>query len=1304
MNWLKRLPVRLVKSLLWLLLILLLVLTAASSWLLGTEHGARWLFTQVPGLEVNDFQGRLAGEWHASRLGYESGDLSVTVAGPHVAWRPGCLLRLDVCLDRLHTDAIDLQLPEGEESAEEASDEEKGAIELPSIELPVRVLIADLELGAVTLNDAPLIAGLNLSARAGRKEVEIHTLQVRREGLQANLEGLQANLEGTVTLQGDWPLDMTLDTEMALPDERPPLRASARLRGSVADLQISAGLSSPWQADMEATLAPLNAQLPATLTLNADSLRADPSLPQELTVKDLVLAATGNMNEGWDIRLDGKLASSPAMDLTLRAHAGLESARVDTLRLSADEAQYVAVTGARVNWAGEMSGEARLAWRHFPWQRLMPDMEAPPVVLETLDLNLALAGEDYEGQLDARLSTPEGPVSVASPLVGDFRQIRLPGLAVAAPVGQLSGDAQVAFAEVLSWQMDLAMAKINPGIYVPQLPGRLHGQLRSAGQMSESGPELSADLALDGELRDRPLSLSLAAMMDGQDWQLNDLQGRMGDNRFQGRASQTGNGVLDGELSLAMDRLDQLWPGLEGAVAGEFSARDLLRSPAGEVSLNVRDLVFEPQALELASLDLSGALDSGKSGDSGKNGDSRKSGNSSQSANASQTGQLSLDWSSLALGEQQVESGKVRLSGSEAEHQLSLAVEHTMASLNLSVRGGYSDGIWQGALEEGRVQAQGQDWQMQSPASLFVDPDERVDLGAHCWGWDQARLCMEEQRLFPEQRLRLALSDLPTKAFARLLPPEMRWEETLDARVAVDMGEEGPRGEVWVDAGEGHFQLMQTVDPDDDQAMEATGNMDVADGQNDQNNQNDQGKEKSEQWIRLAYSKLRVDVDLDPREATLAFHLLGPELGEVSLNAQVDTRAETYPLDGALTLENLNLELVRSFADLQEVAGRLDGNATLDGTLQQPDVSGQVRLTGGRLRDPSIPMAIDDLALQVDVAGTRAVLTGDLQSGPEGQARINGEANWAEGLQARVDIKGDRLPVTLEPFAELTLVPDLKIRFNTEDGLFVGGRLGVPKGAITIRELPPSAIQVSADEEIAGQEPNGEPMSVGMDLNVVVGEEQVSFKGFGVTGNLEGQLRLGDDMQARGELSLLDGRYAIYGQRLRIRRARVIFAGPLDQPFLDIEAVRETGNVVAGVRLTGRADDPRTEVFSEPSMSEQQALSYLLLGRPMQSEGDGNVVGEMALAMGLAQTTPMTRNIGERVGIKDFQLETEGYGDDASVVAAGYITEKLSLRYGVGLFQPVNRIAMRYDLTERIYLEAASGLANSLDIFYKRDY
>ncbi len=67
-------------------------------------------------------------------------------------------------------------------------------------------------------------------------------------------------------------------------------------------------------------------------------------------------------------------------------------------------------------------------------------------------------------------------------------------------------------------------------------------------------------------------------------------------------------------------------------------------------------------------------------------------------------------------------------------------------------------------------------------------------------------------------------------------------------------------------------------------------------------------------------------------------------------------------------------------------------------------------------------------------------------------------------------------------------------------------------------------------------------------------------------------------------------------------------------------------------------------------------------------------------------------------------LESEGSGLTSSVVASGRISERISLRYGVGVFEPASTLALRYELTKRLYLEAASGLANSLDLFYKRNF
>ena len=98
------------------------------------------------------------------------------------------------------------------------------------------------------------------------------------------------------------------------------------------------------------------------------------------------------------------------------------------------------------------------------------------------------------------------------------------------------------------------------------------------------------------------------------------------------------------------------------------------------------------------------------------------------------------------------------------------------------------------------------------------------------------------------------------------------------------------------------------------------------------------------------------------------------------------------------------------------------------------------------------------------------------------------------------------------------------------------------------------------------------------------------------------------------------------------------------------------------------------------------------------------MLAQAALGLGLMGSSGVTSKLATDLGIEDFQLDTQGSGDATSVVASGNLSEKLSLRYGVGVFEPANTIALRYLLSKRLYLEVASGVASSLDLFYKRDF
>jgi translocation and assembly module TamB len=320
------------------------------------------------------------------------------------------------------------------------------------------------------------------------------------------------------------------------------------------------------------------------------------------------------------------------------------------------------------------------------------------------------------------------------------------------------------------------------------------------------------------------------------------------------------------------------------------------------------------------------------------------------------------------------------------------------------------------------------------------------------------------------------------------------------------------------------------------------------------------------------------------------------------------------------------------------------------------------------------------LNVQALIAGESMELNGTWRSGKAGQGSLKGQVEWAPALVVDLRLQGSQLPVTVEPYAKLEVAPDLKISLKN-DKLAIAGKVQVPRGDITVRELPPSTVKVSDDTVIVGSqtEEGKPPMAMAMDIDVVVGEDKLSFSGFGLTAKVQGHVHIGDNLDTRGELWLNDGRYRAYGQKLDVRRARLLFAGPLDQPYLDIEAIRKTDDVIAGIRLSGSAEQPTTQIFSEPAMSQEQALSYLVLGRPLSSTGeDNNMLAQAALGLGLMGSAGVTSDLAKDLGIQDFQLDTQGSGNTTAVVASGKISEKLSLRYGVGVFEPANTIALRY--------------------------
>ena len=171
-------------------------------------------------------------------------------------------------------------------------------------------------------------------------------------------------------------------------------------------------------------------------------------------------------------------------------------------------------------------------------------------------------------------------------------------------------------------------------------------------------------------------------------------------------------------------------------------------------------------------------------------------------------------------------------------------------------------------------------------------------------------------------------------------------------------------------------------------------------------------------------------------------------------------------------------------------------------------------------------------------------------------------------------------------------------------------------------------------------------------------------------------------------------------------RGRLIFAGgPVINPGLDLRAVRQINTITAGVRVKGTLAEPHLELFSNPAMGETDMLSYLILGRPMETASgeEGEMMAKAALAVGLSGGDKVARVVGDRIGLDEMHIESSEQGNQASLVVGRYLSPKVYVSYGVGLIESINTFTVRYQISDHWHIKAESGESQGADIFYTID-
>ncbi len=968
--------------------------------------------------------------------------------------------------------------------------------------------------------------------------------------------------------------------------------------------------------------------------------------------------------DNWPLELDAavRLDEPPSLD---RLHG-----RELTLRATGDLADLAVVTQSPGAQSLRLSAQLDVLDRALPFRvaldatwpeslSLSSLVDVPPaladVVLQsplaasaggtlaqqTFELRAAASGLGYEDLVVELAGTQhEGRLLVEQLVLRD-----------ASGRNELVGEGSLGLGAPYRGTMALQSSGLDLPAMTGSVVGRVSGRITLDGLLDGAawqGAITGADLI--GEVNGLPARLSgFAGIASDLSFAPSDLEAEVNGARLLLKSAE---GDPSARIDFSLDDLGRWLPGSRGQVelAASLAALD------GDVTLSGRLSALAWGGAEVASGSISGQY--------------RPRDNDAF--------ELDLALEEVAL--EGIDLSSVRLRGEGAAPRQSLAL--TLAGDvegRIELSGGPLGPDWRGTVMPTAVSIAGGAWRLDDPVAIAWSGEPAIlNVAGHCWLHEQTRICPGDLLLGERGRASLEI-DGDLSFLAMLFPEQLEVEGELELRVDAAW-EPGLTPDLNGYVGSRNLRLTRYFAADE----RATVSWDSAQARLEQGD----GGLHLEGWVQREGRRV-IDLEL----------LLPPD-------------GKSRELSGSLNFEGLRLATLKPLApQLAELQGELTGEIGLSGTPDQPLGTGAVHLSNGRVAVVGNPTALESLALTLQLHGERGSLAGTGLLGG-GEVKLDGNLWLRPALKMEMRVQGEQHRLLFPPSTALVVSESLLLK--AQDNLLdISGDITVLEGNLEYERLPEGSVAVSGDVVVVDYAGNiirqEQPFDTRLQIRLKMQDRfEIVVGGLRATvgGDLQVQQSPGQPVQLFGNLNIIGGELTAYRQRLVIKRGTVAFTGRPENPELNVRAERDirADNVTVGVELLGTLEDPDMRIYSDPAMSQSEAMSYLIRGRGLDTGAalDGTA---LAFSMGadLVNSSGVLSGFERLPGISQVRLGAEGSADETSATVSGYLGERLYLAYGIGLYEPITVLTARLYISARLWLEVVSRLENSVDLYYSFD-
>ncbi|MBZ0104145.1 MAG: translocation/assembly module TamB domain-containing protein [Sulfuricella denitrificans] len=1250
----------------WLaLLFALITLSAGAAWLVTTSSGLQWLAAMASRssggtLDLQGTSGALLGPMSAKALRLNEGDMHITVKDIRLDWRPAALLKGRLEIISLTAQNIEVLSPKSDKPMVQPND----------LRLPLPLSLNKIEIGSLQIirqaDGTPEFAATRLAAR-----LDSNGRQHRLQELRARIEYGELSASGQI--DGSRPFALQARADLA-GHESPQARITASASGRLEQFTLKGqGNGAGLSGQGEAQLRPFAAFPLTALTLTAKGL--DPRA-FSATAPQANLSLKVELRQNTAGKLEGSITATNVSPKPLD-QGGLPLHEISArATISADKVQFDALT---LTLSGEGRVDGRFAWmaEQATGSANLKISHLDPATLDTrlrparLDGSATLSG-DAQAQRGL-ISLGDGMLRLDANLTHNGDTLNLEHLRLARGKAALTGQGKLELIEkrLFAFEGDLQHFDLSAFLQAPK--SDLNARFELDGERT---PLLNGTLNFkiaNSHLAGRPVSGGGQFGFSGLDRVRGEASLRLGDNHLDVRGAYGTPGERL-ELRLAAPALEQFEPGLGGTLTAQAT---LAGSPLKP------EITFEMKGSRLTL-----------PGDHHLN---------SLSASAGMHGEA-INFNMEAAGYQEkaeilLQKLTLSIRGSRSRHEVNIQTSlANNAVLNLHASGGLTDPAqvwrnlqWRGVVSE--FKATGQIPFHLITAAPVTLGRERISLGKAelAVAGGRAQFTSTEWTLQSwNSRGSFNAIGLRPSGLANGVQNALRlageWEISAAPGLAGKLRIRRESGD-WILPGEQPFPLgLQELQLD----AQVTGNRLSA--------------ELKAQGAR--FGNWRGNIALPLAQSGSSWSVL-----------------PGAPLSGKINIDVADLSWIGPVLDSNyKSGGRLVLNADVAGTYGQPYLRGQISGSelnvalldqGIRLQQGKLAARLDQTRLYIDqmsfitphVPPPRdRLLTGLKLENKPGSITLSG---MIEPLVKRgsLDLSASRLTLAQRLDRWIIASGQGHIKFE-QDTLTLGGNITADAGLIS--QPTSGRPQLSDDVVIIGRKvPIRQGPRIAVDAILDMGD-QFYLRASGLEARLAGQLHLrstsDQPLRASGTIATHNATFQAYGQNLSVERGIVNFQGPVDNPGLNVLALRKSLPVEAGVTVTGTVRRPIVRLVSTPNVTDPEKLSWIVLGRAPEAGGtDSTLLLSAAGSILGGQSGSITGQLAQALGLDELSLNQAQNGDPLAgqIVTVGKrLSARAFLSYEQGLTAVAGTTKLTYTLTPSISIVTRAGYDNAIDVLY----